>query len=252
MRLRGRCIRPEVVHHFTRPFLRGFSVDAVVPVTGITMPSLRAVGAKAEGIGNVTALAPAGLTAGDGEILVVECIQTETAVLGTPADFVEVPVVSPQVGATTKLHVFTRLWDGSAGDPTVTDPGNHALAYRIALRNVALTGGLIDASAGDIAASGTAISCPGLTTTIANTLVLAICAATTDSDVAQASAASNADLTDVTIIGDLFTSQGGGGGVVVISGGRAVAGPVGATAFTLAAASATARITLAIRGLGSP
>ncbi len=215
----------------------------------ITMPSLRAVGALARGTGNVTPAAPAGLAANDVELLFVECNGGEAAVLGTPANFAEV-ADSPQNNSTlTRLTIFWRRWNGTDGDPTVTDPGNHACAFRIAFQNCITSGNPWDVTAGDVSgSSSTTATIPGDTTTVANCFVVAACACGTDTLVAQGSSPANADLTNVSIVADLFGDDGGGGGVVVITGGKATAGAFGATTCTLATGANQARIAIALKG----
>ncbi len=214
-------------------------------VTTITMPSLRAVGAVASGVGDVVPGVPTGLTTNDVELLFCECIQTET--VAAPSGWTEIPD-SPQTAAATKLHIFWRRWDGVAGDPTVVDPGNHVVAVRAAFQNVITTGNPYDVTAGDTGASSTSVSIPGDTTTTDNCLIVAACAAGTDIATPDFSSWTNSDLSSVTEIIDEFRTDAGGGGIGVATGGKATAGAYGATTATLGTASSQGRISIALKG----
>lgn len=85
------------------------------------------------------------------------------------------------------------------------------------------------------------------TTTLANTLVVAIIANETDTNTAQASGWNNGNLTSLTERTDVNTNSGNGGGFSIATGIKATAGNYGNITGTLANASTQARISLALK-----
>ncbi len=229
--------------------LRGEQVFAIGGAVAadpiITMPSLRAVGAGNSGASSAVIAAPAGLASGDVEIMLAECIQTET--ISDPATWTALSV-SPQTGAATKLQAWYRRWNGSDGNPTLSGVTNHVVGIRVAFKDCIASGDPIDAIAGATAASSTAVSFPTITTLTANCYVVNLCAAGTDTATPQSSGEANASLSGVAELADFFAIDGGGGGVIAIGGGKAAAGAVSATTATLATASSQGLITLALKG----
>lgn len=220
------------------------------------MPSVNAVGAEVASVlgANTSVPVPGVYQNNDLVYLFSECLQTET--LTVPAGYSEV-ADSPQVGAATKLHIFRKRLSGivtpGSGEANATIAGhtNHAITVPVLVRNAQETGTPENVTAGNIAASATAVSIPGDTTTQPKCLILAACAAGTDTLTDQFSAWANATLANFGEIADAFTTDGGGGGVGVAAGELAAAGAYDPTTATLATASSQGRISLAVMGKGT-
>jgi len=80
----------------------------------------------------------------------------------------------------------------------------------------------------------TSVSFNNITTTNANTLIVHVIGADTDTTTSQLGAPTNANLTSITEHTDVFTNTQDGGGVGIITGGKATAGAIGNTTLTLA------------------
>ena len=215
-------------------------------------PTFQAAGTMVKGTGAITPVWPAH-QAGDVALLVVETAN-QAVTLSTPAGFVEV-TNSPQGTGTaagtaaTRLAVYWKRATSSAeANPTVADSGNHQIATIITFRGVIASGNPWDVTAGNVASSAsTAVSIPGATTTVADTLVVAIVANGTDTPTAQTSGWTNASLTGLTERADSSTNSGNGGGFGVATGVKATAGAYGATTATLTTSSVQGRISIALK-----
>ena len=220
-------------------------------------PTYQAVGTVTSGTGAITPTWPTH-QAGDVALLVIESANQAIS-LSTPAGFVEV-TGSPQgtgtAGGTaaTRLAVYwKRATTSSESSPTVADSGDHQIARIITFRGVIGSGNPWDVTAGGVAASAsTAVSIPGATTTVANTLVVTIVANGTDTTSAQTSGWTNANLTSLTERMDNNTSSGNGGGFGVATGVKATAGAYGATTATLATSSVQGKLSIALKPAALP
>jgi len=191
--------------------------------------------------------------ANDIALLVVETAN-QAVTLSTPAGFVEV-LNSPQGTGTaagtaaTRLSVFWKRAASSAeSNPTVADSGDHQIAQIITFRGGITSGNPWDVTAGNVASSAsTSVSIPGATTTVANTLVVAIVANATDTATAQTGNWANPNLTSLTERADSSTDQGNGGGFGVATGVKATAGAYVATTATLATSSVQGRMSIALK-----
>ena len=99
--------------------------------------------------------------------------------------------------------------------PVVADAASDdaKVAMIVVVKGAVASGNPWDVTSGDApAAAGTAITFPGVTTTVANTLIMNILAHRVDSANAQVSGWVNADLTDLTehVAYDVITSLGYG------------------------------------------
>lgn len=215
----------------------------------LAMPVFLGAGAKAEGTGAIIPALPAGIQPGDILLLPVESANEAVA---TPTDWGAV-ADSPQgtgTGGGTTATRLTALWKRATAiesAPTIADPGDHAIGQILAFRGCIATGNPWDVTSGDTGGSSTAVSIPGDTTTVPNTLVVVAVAHQTDTLTPQVSAFTNADLANLTEITDIATDQGNGGGFAVATGQKAAAGPYGATAATLANASVQGRMSIALK-----
>lgn len=194
-------------------------------------PTVRAVGAVANGVGAISPGLPAGTIAGD---LLVMFLETADETI-TVAGWTELPTVSPQsVAGATRLTVFYKIAVG--GDATTTsDSGDHQIGRIIGI--TASTFNLvnpIDSSAGGVRdPASTTATVPGPTTTQAQCLVLAASSHDLDTTTAAFSAPTNANLTGITLRINNSTTDGNGGGLGVASGVKATAGAVGNTTMTV-------------------
>jgi hypothetical protein len=213
------------------------------------MPVVYAVGAASSGTGAVTPDVPAGTDLGDVLVLFVESENQAVPAISGYADVLGSPV-SVTTGTVTRLTVRWHRADGpESGTVTVPDPGDHAIA-----RIVGVRGCIAQADPWNVTAtathlvSNTAASCPTVTTTVANCLVLAAVATGTDvASTAHAASWANANLANVTERCDDWTTNGLGGGFAVASGEKAAAGVVGATTTTLGTANFKALLTIALK-----
>jgi len=231
------------------------AVNITVNPAGGTSPTYQAVGSAASGTGAVTPVWPAHQS-GDVALLIVESAN-QTITLSTPAGFAEV-TGSPQGTGTAagtsavRLAVFwNRATSSSMANPVVADSGNHTIARIITFRGAVATGNPWDVTAGNVASSAsTSVSIPGATTTVANTLVVAIVARANDSSSAAASAWANANLTSLTERVDGGTTSGNGGGFAAATGVKATAGAIGNTTATLSSSTVQGRMSIALRASG--
>ena len=199
--------------------LRRFFVSQFWP--GISAPpTFQAAGTKDEGTGAISPRWPTHLT-NDIALLIVETAGTQPASLSNAQGFVAVTGSPQGDNGSTSGTVLTLFWkratSASQTAPTLADSGDHQLAQIVTFRNVATSGDPWDVVAGSATAGtgSTSFSIPGATTTMPNTLVVAILASSLAS---SASGWTNADLTGVTERSDVSTTQGNDGGIAVATG----------------------------------
>jgi len=230
-----------------------FRAAAQSSVSTVAAPNFQAAGTAQASAGALTVPWPAH-QADDIGLLIIETAN-QAVTLGTNGgDWTEV-TNSPQgtgtvSGGGTRLTVFwSRATSSSMGDVGVNDSTNHQRAQILTFRGVFTSGNPWDGTpAGDVASTAsTAVSIPGGTTTVANTLVVAIVANATDTTADQTSGWTNAGLTTLTEREDGNTGANNGGGFGVATGVKATAGAYAATTATLATASAQGRMSIALR-----
>jgi hypothetical protein len=215
-------------------------------------PTYQAAGSAVSGTGAITPAWPTHQS-GDVALLIVESAN-QAITLSTPAGFAAV-TNSPQgtgtAGGTsaTRLTVFWKRATTSAEpNPTVADSGDHQIARIITFRGVVASGNPWDVTAGNVASSAsTSVSIPGATTTVANTLVVAIVTNGTDTSSAQAGSWANSNLTSLTERVDGGTTSGNGGGFAIATGVKATAGAYGTTTATLSTSSRQGRMSIALK-----
>src|SRR2546426_3568535 len=188
-------------------------------------------------------------------LLIIET-QNEAVTLGTNAANWTQVTNSPQGTGTTnntgtRLTVFwSRATSTSMGAVGVNDSGDHQIAQIITFRGVVATGNQPwDVTAGDTTPSTTtAVLIPGATTTVQDTLVVAIVSNGSDLSAAQVPGSfTNSDLSSVTKRQDNNTTASGGGGFTVATGSKALAGAYGPTSATLGFSSLQGRMSIALR-----
>src|SRR2546425_13257302 len=188
-------------------------------------------------------------------LLIIET-QNEAVTLGTNAANWTQVTNSPQGTGTTnntgtRLTVFwSRATSTSMGAVGVNDSGDHQIAQIITFRGVVATGNQPwDVTAGDTTPSTTtAVLIPGATTTVQDTLVVAIVSNGSDLSAAQVPGSfTNSDLSSVTKRQDNNTTASGGGGFTVATGSKALAGAYGPTSATLGFSSLQGRMSIALQ-----
>jgi hypothetical protein len=224
--------------------------NRVRPLGAGNLPTIVGVGTPGQGTGNVTPGLPAGWQAGDLFILAVE---TANETVATPSGWTAA-TNSPQsqtFGAVTRLTAFYRRAVGGDTAPTISDPGDHAVAAILGLRGVVASGDPQNITAGGHANFVNSIVVPGATTTVDNCLVVVL---VTDHSanltLPRYTAVSNADLANLTKRLDTAGGNGGadgGGGLGMFTGDKATAGTYGTTSITFFLSTVgTGYLTLAI------
>lgn len=241
--------RPPATTHRLEYRLSGGSYERVRTANG-GAPYHYSVGT---GVGGAAAVTPVWPEHGPGDIglLVVESCGGEAVTLSTASGFAQPPNSPQATGSGTAGTQITLFWcratSSAQASPVVADPGNHAYARIIVFRDVVQSGDPWDVTAGAVKASAsTSASAPGVTTTVANALVVNIISRDNDNAAAAFSALANADLTSLTEIADAGSTAGNGGGIGVFSGVKAAAGSVAATTATVTS-SINASITIALK-----
>ena len=210
-------------------FYRVPSSHAVEPV-----PNWQATGSKATGTTTASVGWPTHV-AYDIGLLVIET-NSQVATEGT-SGWTEV-TNSPQDATGSRLTVFwKRAASGAESNATVNvTTGNHIIAYIATFRGVVQSGDPWDVTAGGVLTpAGTTVTFTGVTTTVANALIVAIASNGVDSNTAQSSGWTNAALGSPAMaeVADLSTNAGDGGGIGIGVGGKGSAGATGNTTATI-------------------
>jgi Peptidase family C25/Propeptide_C25/Concanavalin A-like lectin/glucanases superfamily/Domain of unknown function (DUF2341) len=224
------------------------------PTTTLPTYVAKSIG-MASGTGAITPSLPAGRQTNDILLLFVESANQAISISNqNGGTWTEAPDSPQGVGAApptdpaTRLAVFWSRYNGTQGNPTVADPGDHAAGIIIAIRGCIASGDPFDVTAGGTdGVSDTSGTIPGGTTSEDNTLVVVAITSSADATGSEFSGWSNADLANLTEQVDNLTTQGNGGGIGVATGEKATAGSYGATSVTLAHAVYKAMWTGALR-----
>lgn len=158
---------------------------------------------------------------------------------------------SPQAATGVKLGAFwCRATSASMSAPVVADAGDHVLAQMLVLRGCKPTGDPYTLTGGGIEnTSDTSAAIPGITTTAAEQLILAIGADGIDAGGGTTGiwgSISNTGLTRLIELGEARTNIGAlGSGCLVAVGRKAAAGATGDINSTLTNATTKAFLTLA-------
>ncbi|HTE59541.1 MAG TPA: hypothetical protein VK631_04275, partial [Solirubrobacteraceae bacterium] len=225
-------------------------LDPAEVATGIApaAPVVRAVGTVASGTGDITPGLPAGTVADD---ILIMYVETNNEAVALPDGWAHVdgsPVLVAS-GTTTRLTVLWKRAVTGETAPTITDPGDHAVARIVGVSGCVTSGNPWNVTAaGTELVSDTSASIPGATTTVNNCLILAAVATGTDvASTAHASAFTNASLTGVTELVDNWVVDGTGGGLAVASGVKVSPGAYSATTATVVTANFKALMSIALR-----
>jgi hypothetical protein len=232
--------------------------DPALPLAaslGGPFPSYLASGPFTAGTGAITPPLPADTIAGDVALLVVQS-ENQTISLTTANGFAEVGAQANKAAGTAGVNPATRLatyWKRLVGGdlpPVVADSGDHTAAQIHVFRGCSASGNPWDvfAEGNDSAANDTTGSIPGATSTVANCLVVLLCATSFDgTSTAEFSGWTNAGLTNLLERQDNCDTAGLGGGHGMATGERAVAGAYGATTVTLANTSFKGTMSIALK-----
>jgi hypothetical protein len=225
--------------------------------SGTTTPTFVAAGSVTSGTGTITPALPSGRATNDILLLFVETANQAVSITnqngGTWAEVTNSPQGTGTAGGTsaTRLAVFWSRYNGTQGNPTVSDSGNHTAGRIIAIRGCPTSGNPWDVTAGGVeSTSDTSGSIPGATTTVANTLVVAAIATSVPDSTSTAvfSSCANGNLTSITERVDNARSSGNGGAIGVVTGIKATAGAVGNTTVTCASSATKGMMSIAVKG----
>lgn len=230
------------------PFAQNFFIHEALAAA----PVFQAAGTALSGTGAVSPLWPTHQV-DDIALLFVESTGGQPVTLSTPAGFTAV-TNSPQfTGAGTAGTRLTAYWARATSNtmppPTVGDAGDHVVAQILTYRGVIKTGNPWDATTGgNKPTASSALSVLGVTTSLANTLV--VVAASQDRDAnssATFSGWTNGNLSAVTERSDFGANPGNGGGFGVMDGIKITAGATGNTTATLSNSVVNAHMTVALK-----
>jgi hypothetical protein len=216
------------------------------------IPTVRAVGAVVPGQNNIVPTMPTGVLANDVLLLFVETAAEAVTLSGGTETWTQVttPASIGTAGTGTRITVFwARASQNSPTSPTINDSGDHQQAGIIAFQGVITSGNPINVSATSTETNvDTSVSFPGVTTTVADTLVVVAMAGDLPDTNGSGnfSGWTNANLTNLTEQIDNTTTSGNGGALGVATGGKATAGASGSTTATLGTAAVKAMMTIAL------
>lgn len=143
---------------------------------------------------------------------------------------------SPQTtsGYVHRLTVFWKRAGASESAPTTDDSGNHNTGVILGFRGCVASGNPFDATSGSEDTNlESSVTIPGVTTTVANAMVVAAAGIKYQSNSSNViTSGANAGLTSFTERVDQFSSAGSGGGFAIFTGVKASAGATGNTTCT--------------------
>lgn len=189
-----------------------------------------------------------GVQAGDLILLFAESANQTVALpsgfTGAPGS----PVGSGTAGTdlATRISVFYRIATGADSSTSVSDSGDHTVAFKLAYRNVDAS---VPIEANASVTRNTPINLPAVTTVTANAMVLYAIAISEDYNVAHPAVTlpSVATLTGLSVPHAQVSSQGTGGGIGVITGFKAAPGDTGSGSADYGFSAALAILALSLR-----
>lgn len=222
----------------------------------MSAPSVVSVSAIKANAAGQTVTWPVHQTGDIGLLYVESCNGAIT--LSTAAGFVQVAQVGTGTADTadsTRLALYwVRCTSGNMSSPIVADAGDHTITRLVVVRGCIPTGNPWDVFSSDTQAGlDTTVEIPGLTTTVADALVIGAVANGVNLGTDQVSAYVNASLAGLSAVVGGNHTIGLGGGIDIVKGTRAVAGVVSTTTATLLNAAKQARICIALKnGTAAP
>lgn len=220
----------------------------------MSTPTWRSTGAQANGTGAITP----GMPDHDINSVLLLTVETsnETVTLSSANSFSAVSS-SPQgtgistATSATRLSTFwMRATSPSMPAPVIADPGDHALAIITAYDGCITSGLPWDITSGNVISSTSSqVQIKGATTTVAEALVVAISASARDVSPGQYTSFVNPNLSSVSEIVDISTSDGNGGTIGIAIGSKATAGSYQTTTASLLGATnaVQANMTIALK-----
>lgn len=188
----------------------------------------------------------------DGDMLIMFCESAnQTLSVFSPAGWTQ---IGSQAGTGTVggyqgvgIGVFYRFVSGAQVEPVIQDSGDHTSAIIACFRGIDTTTPF-NGTATDIkAVASTAISCPAITTTFNNCMIVNAIALDKDAlDTDTVQGYTNANLVSLTERIDETNLNGQGGGIAVCTGYKEVAGDTGVTTATQDSDTPNAYLTFAL------
>lgn len=146
----------------------------------------------------------------------------------------------------TRLTIFYKISDGNETTYVTGDSGDHNIITSLVLANVDVQEPIND-TAGNTAAASTTITCPSVTTTRPECLIILAMSSDRDANsTTNWSTPVNANLANFVERRDQTFNTNQGGGLGIYTAEKGTAGATGTTNFTQGASEETARITIAI------
>lgn len=215
-----------------------------------TTPSFRSIASAGQG-GSSGITPPMPTTFEANDILLLVC-ESSAEALTAPDGWTLLD--QPYETTDVRLTVFWKRAVGGETSPTVPDPGDHVVGRIIAYQDCAAHGDFWNVVTGGVmSTAGTSVSITGVTTTLANCLILNIVASPFDTNISnQVDGWTNGNLTGLTERMDNFTTASNGGGIGMIEGLKATAGATGDTSVTLTNSATAAFMTIALQGNPDP
>lgn len=212
-------------------------------------PTFVACGAASGNTAAITPALPLGISANDILLLFLETdAQAITVANGNGGTWAEVTNSPQNAGTATRLTVFWSRYNGTQGNPTTSDSGDHQIGAICAYRGIVTTGDPWDVTSGDVdTASDTSGSIPGATTTGPDRLVVIVGAGDDDADL-PITAVTNSDLANVSAARvNAESGAGNDGGLTVFDGQKASTGAYGVTSLTYTSATQKGMMTIALK-----
>ena len=208
-------------------------------------PTYVGYGTLASGTGTITPALPAGIQAGDVLLAVFESQGGQAVSFTNQNGGAWNLLANPNINTndnSTRLTVFWSVYNGTQGNPTTNDPGNHISGFIAAFRgvNTSTPINITSQSTGNSAA----VSLATATTTVADTLVVMVGSSDDDADMFGPWA--NAGLSSVTDRYQASHALGSQGTISMATGIRATAGSYAASTSTLSGSSRWAGMTIAL------
>lgn len=217
----------------------------------MAFPTYVGAGAGNHDVGAIALALPASLAADDVLLLWLEtaneAITIPTPNGGTWTEVTNSPQGTGTAGATTatRLTVFWSRYNGTQGNPTTSDSGDHQVGQITAYRGVKTTGDPWNITSGNTNTSSTTVSITGATTSVADCLIVLGLALADDGTDLNGSW-TNADLANITTRTNMLTATGNDGRVISATAEKATAGAYGATTNTINLAVVKGCMTIAL------
>ncbi|KKU14490.1 MAG: Fibronectin type III domain protein [Parcubacteria group bacterium GW2011_GWB1_45_9] len=220
-----------------------------IPSANAAIPTFVGCGAAAGAAAAITPVLPAGIATNDILLLFLETSGEAITVANGNGGTWSGVSGSPQSpsGAVT-LTVFWSRYNGTQGDPTTSDSGNHQGGSICAYRGVVTTGNPWDVTSGSVdATSDVSGDIAGATTIGPDRLVVIVGAGATAGDTPIATVV-NSSLANISAVRvNAETGTGDGGGLTVFDGQRATEGAYSTTTLTFATATVKAMMTISLQ-----